>query len=48
MEDTFREYLWKNFAATIDMLNNVIEMCPDDAIMLPFGHLSAYTTNMNS
>ena len=29
MEDKFRECLWRNFAATIDMLNNIIEMCPD-------------------
>lgn len=29
MEDKFRECLWKNFAATIDMLYNAIEICPN-------------------
>lgn len=29
MENTFKECLWKNFSAAIDMLHNVIELCPD-------------------
>ncbi len=30
MEDIFKECLWKNFAAAIDMLGNVIVLCPDE------------------
>lgn len=29
MDQLFKETLWKNFAAEIDMLKNVIEVCPD-------------------
>jgi len=29
MDDKYRAVLWKNFAASIDMLKNVIELCPD-------------------
>lgn len=29
MEDLFRKCLWKNFGAAIDMLSNVIALCPE-------------------
>ncbi|PPK84220.1 hypothetical protein CLV84_3988 [Neolewinella xylanilytica] len=29
MEDTCKACLWKNFAATVDMLEAVIKLCPD-------------------
>jgi hypothetical protein len=30
MEDKFKECLWANFAAAIDMLRSVVAMCPDE------------------
>lgn len=30
MEETFKESLWKQFGASIDMLENAISMCPAD------------------
>lgn len=30
MNQVFQESLWKNFAAVIDMLKNVIVICPDE------------------
>ncbi|MEP7377175.1 MAG: hypothetical protein ABI675_27485 [Chitinophagaceae bacterium] len=30
MEDVFKKCLWKNFGAAIDMLKNVITLCPDE------------------
>lgn len=30
MLTTLKDCLWKNFAASIDMLKNAIEMCPDE------------------
>jgi len=30
MTDTFKQCLWKNFGATIDMLKNAINLCPDE------------------
>ena len=30
MQDKFKECLWANFAAAIDMLSNMISMCPDE------------------
>jgi hypothetical protein len=30
MIDTFKIVLWKNFAASIDMLKNAIALCPED------------------
>jgi hypothetical protein len=29
MEDNYKACLWRNFAASIDMLTNVIELCPN-------------------
>jgi hypothetical protein len=30
MNKIFTEILWKNFAAEIDMLRNIISICPDE------------------
>lgn len=30
MEEIFKDCLWKNFGAAIDMLKNAVELCPDD------------------
>ncbi|MFM9947747.1 MAG: DinB family protein [Saprospiraceae bacterium] len=30
MEDVFKQCLWKNFGATIDMLSSAIALCPDE------------------
>lgn len=30
MDQIFRESLWKNFAAVIDLLKNIIVICPDE------------------
>jgi hypothetical protein len=30
MNNILQESLWKNFAAAIDMLKNIITLCPDE------------------
>lgn len=30
MDEIFKDCLWKNFGAAIDMLKNVIDICPDE------------------
>jgi hypothetical protein len=30
MIDTLKITLWKNFAASIDMLKNAVDLCPED------------------
>ena len=46
MEDKFKECLWVNFAAAIDMLKNAVALCPDELWWQDkkFFYLSYHTT----
>jgi len=46
VEDSFRETLWKNFAAAIDMLKEDVNLCPDDLWQTDrkFFYLTYHTT----
>jgi hypothetical protein len=46
MEDVFKQCLWKNFGAAIDMLSNAIGLCPDDVWQTDrkFFYLTYHTT----
>jgi hypothetical protein len=46
MEDAFRQCLWKNFGAAIDMLKEAITLCPDELWQkeMKFFYLTWHTT----
>jgi hypothetical protein len=46
MEDVFKQCLWKNFGAAIDMLSNAIVLCPDELWQTDrkFFYLTYHTT----
>jgi len=46
MEDTFKQCLWKNFGAAIDMLSGAIALCPDELWQTDrkFFYLTYHTT----
>lgn len=46
MEDLYKQVLWKNFAAAIDMLKEAIVLCPDDLWQAEpkFFYLTYHTT----